>query len=124
MTDVRGAIGFCRAEFLREAKGKTGAPLKYREPQDATLTSMLEEQQFLKMLTEASALNKIRQADVIKCLGGLYHTAPKEHHRRSKTDQMSIHLDGWESNEIICLEVLFRMNDMPFVHLNPLSTPM
>ena len=117
MANVRGAIEFCRAEFLREAKGKT-APLKYLEPQDATLKKMLEDEKFLKMLTEACTLNQIRQADVMRCLGGLYHTASKEHHGRSQTDQVSIHLDGWNSIEIICLEVLFRMYEMPFVYLN------
>ena len=117
MADVRGAIEFCREEFLLAKKGKT-TPLQYREPQDATLTSMLGDEKFQKMLTEACTLNQIRQEDVMRSLGGLYHTASKEHHGRSQTDQVSIHLESWETNEVICLEVLFTMYEMPFVHLN------
>ena len=118
---MRGAIEFCRSAFRKDAlmaTGKEEKPLKPQEPRDSILFSMLTDQTFKNMLTEACSLNKIRVEDVTRCLGGLYHTASKQHHGRRKTDKVSIHLDSWSSNEVICLEVLFDMYDIPCHYFN------
>ena len=53
---------------------------RFEEPFDKALKELEKNEDFIKVLMKKCEENKMREKDVIHCLGGLYHNASKDFH--------------------------------------------
>ena len=87
------------------------------EPSDKSLNQLLTDNLvFKKSISNACAINQLRQDDVEKCLGGLYHEASKKVHGHD--GQVAIDHRDWATNEVLALAVLFKHFKINFVFFN------
>ncbi|RHZ82935.1 hypothetical protein Glove_102g34 [Diversispora epigaea] len=116
IVDVRVALEYIRSQNYRT--GKSDVPLNLKEPVDAFLKTLTEQEKFKKSLVDTCNLNHVSLEAVKKCIGGLYHTASKPIH--SQTDLVVCEKD-WEVNEIIALGLIFRYFRIDFIYLNDME---
>jgi chromosome segregation ATPase len=76
--NVRGALEYCRAKIL-----EPNVNIHFKEPFDKALKMLEKKEDFMKILKMRCEKRKIREKDVIQCLGGLYHNASKDFHGHS-----------------------------------------
>lgn len=103
--NVRGALEFCRASFSKRTQLLQSVNVK---DIDATLLKMYSEQPFHGKLLQAMKDNNLREEDVKRSFGGLYHAASKDQHgTNTSTTQVQIRQDSWANTEQFSLAAIF-----------------
>jgi hypothetical protein len=115
--NVRGALEYCRAKILG-----SNVYFRFEEPFDKALKELEKNQDFIKILKEKCEENKMREKDVIQCIGGLYHNASKDFHGHS-FDAVEIVKKSWGENEIIALASIFTLCEVRYVVLDEFGQP-
>jgi hypothetical protein len=115
--NVRGALEYCRAKILGSK-----VYFRFEEPFDKALKELEKNLDFVKILKEKCEKNKMREKDVIHCIGGLYHNASKEFHGHN-FDAVEIVKKSWSENEIIALASIFTLCNVRYIVLNEFGQP-
>jgi hypothetical protein len=101
--NVKGALDYCGEKILGSEEY-----FRLEEQDDNEFKDLENNIDFMKILKEKSENNKIRETDVVHCLGGLFDKAPKEVHR-SDFGAIEIDKKSWSENEIIALDSIFTL---------------
>jgi hypothetical protein len=110
--NIRGALEHIRAKIA--AKNKI--PLSADPPDDKVLGSLYADADFHSRLIKGLQVNHLKEEDVRKCFGGLYHEASKRQHGKSGT--LTIYEDDWAINERFSLAAIFTYHKIPYVILD------
>jgi hypothetical protein len=110
--NVRGALEYCRAKILG-----SNVYFRFEEPFDKALKELEKNEEFIKVLKKKCEESKMREKDVIHCLGGLYHNAFKEFHGHN-FDAVEIVKKSWTENEIIALASIFTLCEVRYIVLD------
>eukprot|EP01080_Neovahlkampfia_damariscottae_P003053 gene3053-5224_t len=116
--NVRGALEYCRAKIL----GPKEVRFRFQEPFDKALEELENNEDFIKILKEKCGKSKVREKDVVKCIGGLYHNASKEFHEHD-FDAVEIVTKSWTENEIIALASIFTHCEVRYIVLDEYGQP-
>jgi hypothetical protein len=115
--NVRGALEYCRAKILGSK-----VYFRFEEPFDKALKELEKNEEFIKVLKKKCEESKVREKDVVNCLGGLYHNASKEFHGHD-FDAVEIVKKSWTENEIIALASIFTLCEVRYIVLDEFGQP-
>eukprot|EP01080_Neovahlkampfia_damariscottae_P012104 gene12104-5596_t len=115
--NVGGALEYCRAKIL----GPKEVCFRFKEPFDKALEELENNEDFIKILKEKCG-KRVREKDVVKCIGGLYHNASKEFHGND-FDAVEIVTKSWTENEIIVLVSIFSHCEVRYIVLDEYGQP-
>jgi hypothetical protein len=115
--NVRGTLEYCRAKILGSK-----VYFRFEEPFDKALKELEKNPDFIKILKGKCEENKMREKDVIQCIGGLYHNASKDFYGHS-FDAVEIVKKSWGENEIIALASIFTLCEVRYVVLDEFGQP-
>jgi len=112
--NLRGAVELCRHLIAVRIKNTDLA-----EPIDKTLQRLEGDATFMTTLKNGCTKLNLREDDVKKCLGGLYHNLSKDHH--GVDGEVAIFEKDWVPGERVALICLFQHCNMPFTYYDMAS---
>jgi hypothetical protein len=92
-----------------------------KEPFDMTVGRLKGDDSFMEILREACKKLTLREDDVFKCLGGIYHNLSKEHH--GVDGEVAIFARDWAIGERVAFIALFRYCNIPFTYYGEDGVP-
>jgi len=111
--NLRGAVEYCKI-IIRKQLTSQSALDSMKEPFDKTLGRLRGDNSFMEILRKGCAYLLLREEDVFKCLGGIYHNLSKDHH--GVDGEVAIFERDWAIGERVAFIALFRYCNIPFTY--------
>jgi len=111
--NLRGAVEYCKI-IIRKQLTSQSALDSMKEPFDKTLGRLRGDNSFMKILRKGCVDLLLREEDVFKCLGGIYHNLSKDHH--GVDGEVAIFERDWAIGERVAFIALFRYCNIPFTY--------